>query len=147
MPTVKDIRGTATTVLSTDLNSLANNALVLSSAITLSTGEPGYQRCEAELVVTFPTAPTANTAFVVWLLREVDGTNYEDGSSTITPTRNPDLVFTLRAVTTVQRIAVVGELPPGSFKALLRNDGTTQTTSATPATAHSFKIRPLTGSF
>ena len=144
MPTVKDTRGTATTALSADLNSLANNALALSAAITLSTGEPGYQRCEAELVVTFGTAPTANTACVVWLLREIDGTNYEDGSSTVTPTRNPDLVFTLRAVTTAQRIVVIGDLPPGSFKVLLRNDGTTQTMASS---GNTLKIRPVTGSF
>jgi hypothetical protein len=144
MPTVKDIRGTATTVLSTGLNSLANNALVASSAITLSTGEPGYQRCEAELVVTYGTAPTANTACVVWLLREVDGTNYEDGSSTVTPSRNPDLVFPLRAVTTAQRIVVTGDLPPGAFVALLRNDGTGQ---AMASSGNTLKIRPLTGSF
>jgi hypothetical protein len=147
MPTVKDIRGTATTVLSTDLNSLANNSLALSSAITLSTGEPGYQRCEAELVVTFGTAPTANTACVVWLLKEIDGTNYEDGSSTVTPSRNPDLVFPLRAVNTVQRIVVIGDLPPGSFKALLRNDGTGQAIATSPGTANTLKIRPVTGSF
>jgi hypothetical protein len=144
MPTVKDIRGTATTALSTGLNSLANNALVASSAITLSTGEPGYQRCEAELVVTYGTAPTANTACVVWLLREIDGTNYEDGSSTVTPSRNPDLVFPLRAVTTAQRIVVTGDLPPGSFVALLRNDGTGQ---AMAASGNTLKIRPVTGSF
>jgi hypothetical protein len=144
MPTVKDIRGTSTTALSTGLNSLANNALVASSAITLSTGEPGYQRCEAELVVTYGTAPTANTACVVWLLREVDGTNYEDGSSTVTPARNPDLVFPLRAVTTAQRIVVTGDLPPGSFVALLRNDGTGQ---AMAASGNTLKIRPVTGSF
>jgi len=144
MPTVKDIRGTATTALSTGLNSLANNALVASSAITLSTGEPGYQRCEAELVVTYGTAPTANTACVVWLLREIDGTNYEDGSSTVTPARNPDLVFPLRAVTTAQRIVVTGDLPPGSFVALLRNDGTGQ---ATAASGNTLKLRPVTGSF
>jgi hypothetical protein len=144
MPTVKDIRGTATTVLSTGLNSLANNALVASSAITLSTGEPGYQRCEAEIVVTYGTAPTANTACVVWLLREVDGTNYEDGSSTVTPSRNPDLVFPLRAVTTAQRIVVTGDLPPGSFVALLRNDGTGQ---AMAASGNTLKLRPVTGSF
>ena len=144
MPTVKDIRGTATTALSTGLNSLANNALVTSSAITLSTGEPGYQRCEAELVVTYGTAPTANTACVVWLLREIDGANYEDGSSTVTPSRNPDLVFPLRAVTTAQRIVVTGDLPPGSFVALLRNDGTGQAMSAS---GNTLKIRPVTGSF
>ena len=144
MATVKDIRGTATTALSTGLNSLANNALVASSAITLSTGEPGYQRCEAELVVTYGTAPTANTACVVWLLREIDGTNYEDGSSTVTPTRNPDLVFPLRAVTTAQRIVVTGDLPPGAFVALLRNDGTGQ---AMASSGNTLKLRPVTGSF
>ena len=65
MPTVKNIAGTITTVLSTALNSLANNSNVLSGAITLSTGEPGYRFGEWELyIASSAAAMTANTAFV-----------------------------------------------------------------------------------
>lgn len=146
MPTVKNLRGTLTDAIATaSLNSMANNANVLGSAISLTSGEPGYQRCEAELVVTFPSAPTANTAFCCWLLREVDGTNYEDGGTSVTPTRPPDLIFTVRAVTTAQRIIQECDMPPSSaFRALLRNDGTGQ---AIASSGNTLKIRPVTGSF
>ncbi len=142
MPTVTNTRSTVSTALSTELNSLANNNNALGSAITIANA--GYRFGELEIVVTFGVAPTANTALTVWLLREVDGTNYEDGGSSVTPTRAPDAIFPLRAVTTAQRVVVPCDLPPGTFKALLRNDGTGQTTAAS---GNTLKVRPLTESF
>lgn len=146
MPTVKNTRGTLTEAIATaSLNSMANNTNVLGSAISLTSGEPGYLFCEAELVVTFGSAPTANTSFCCWLLREIDGTNYEDGSTSVTPTRPPDLIFTVRAVTTAQRLIAVCDMPPSSiFKALLRNDGTGQ---AIASSGNTLKLRPVSGSF
>lgn len=145
MSTVKNTRGTLTEAIATaSLNSMANNTNVLGSAISFTTGEPGYRVCEAELLVTFATNPTANTSFCCWLLREVDGTNYEDGGTSVTPTRPPDLIFTVRAVTTAQRMIAVCDLPPGSVRALLRNDGTGQ---AIASSGNTLKIRPLTESF
>lgn len=141
MPTVTNSRGTLTVALSTELNSLANNTNVLGSAITPNAG---YRTCELELYVTYGVAPTANTAVLVWLIRETDGTNYEDGGVGVTPTRAPDAVFPLRAVTTAQRITVVCDLPPGSFKACLRNDGTGQ---AMAASGNALRVRPITESF
>ena len=142
--TVKNSRGTIKTALDTALNSMANNTNVLSSAVSFETADQGMQFCEGELVVTFGSAPTANTSFCCWLLREIDGTNYEDGGTSVTPTRPPDLIFTVRAVTTAQRIIAVCDLPPGTVKALLRNDGTGQ---AIASSGNTLKIRPLTESF
>jgi len=145
MSTVKNTRGTLIDAIATaSLNSMANNANVLGSEISLTTGEPGYRLCEGELVVTFPSAPTANTSFCCWLLREVDGTNYEDGGTSVTPTRPPDLIFTVRPVTTAQRLISVCDLPPGTVKALLRNDGTGQ---AIASSGNTLKIRPSTEQF
>ncbi len=145
MPTaIKNLRGTLTSLLTTELNSLANNALNVGSAITLTTGEPGYRSGELECVVTFGTAPTANTCLLVWFLSEVDGTNYEDGGTSVTPARIPDAIIQLRAVTTAQRIIVPCTLPPGTFKALLKNDGTGQ---AMAASGNTLKVRPVTESF
>lgn len=145
MPTVKNNRGTATTCLTTELNSLANNAQAVSAAaISLTAGEPGYESVEGELVVTFPSAPNANFCILVWLLREIDGTNYEDGSASVTPTRNPDLIFPVRPVTTAQRIIQVCDLPPGSFKTLVRNDATGQ---AIAGSGNTLKLRPFTRTF
>lgn len=144
MATDKLIRGTLASCLTTELNSLADNSLAIGSAITVTSGEAGYRGAEAELSVTFASAPTANTACLVWFLREMDGTNYEDGSASITPTRPPDVRFHLRAVTTAQRIILLAELPIGTFKALLKNDATGR---AFPASGSTLKVRPFTGSF
>ena len=144
MPTVKNTRGTIKTALDTALNSMANNTNVLSSTVSFETADQGMQRCEGELLVTFGTAPTANTSFCVWLLREIDGTNYEDGGTSVTPTRPPDLIFTVRAVTTAQRIVQECDLPPGSPRALIRNDGTGQ---AIASSGNTLKLRPVSGSF
>lgn len=138
--TQKWIRGTADTVLTTELNSLANNSnVVKATAIAPSSSE--YTMVEVELYVTFGSTPTANTGISVWFLREIDGTNYEDGSSTVTPTRNPDVVFGVRATTNAQRMIKTCMLPPGNFKPLVRNDGTGQ---AFAASGNTVKIRPVT---
>lgn len=145
MPTVKNIAGTITTVLSTGLNSLANNSNVLSGAITLSSGEPGYRFGEWELyIASSAAAMTANTAFVGWIIQAIDGTNDEDGGTSVTPARSPDLIFPVRAVSTAQRINWISDMPTGSFKVLLRNDGTNQTIASS---GNTLKVRPRTESF
>jgi hypothetical protein len=145
MATVKNIAGTITTVLSTGLNSLANNSNVISSAITLSTGEPGYRWGEWELyIASSAAAMTANTAFSGWIIQALDGTNDEDGGTSVTPARTPDIVFPVRAVSTAQRMTTFSQLPTGSFKLLLRNDGTGQTIASS---GNTLKVRPMTESF
>lgn len=144
MPTVKNTRGTIKTALDTALNSMANNANVLSSAVAFEAADVGMRFVEGELLVTFGSAPTANTSFCVWLLREIDGTNYEDGGTSVTPTRPPDMIFSVRPVTTGQRIVQVSDLPPGAPRVLIRNDGTGQ---AIAASGNTFKLRPVSESF
>lgn len=124
--------GTIGTWLSSG-STLTNNSLLLGSAITLT--EAGYTRAVCELALTgFSGAVTANTGMSMWIIRQVDGTNYEDGDGTtpITPARMPDVVFPLRAVSTAQRVSIPNiEVPPGLFKVLLKNDGTGVTMNAT----------------
>jgi hypothetical protein len=135
----KQVAGTIFSAMTTGLNSLANNGLVLSSATTLT--ETDYLYAEVELVVTYGSAPTANTAISIWFLRVPDGTNYEDGDASTTPVRAADVVLPLRAVTTAQRIVAVGNIPYGNFKILLKNDGTGQTMAAS---GNTLKIKPIT---
>lgn len=141
----KYLLGTNASLLTTELNSLANNSLAVASAAYNNTvgggGGDGYTLGEFELVFTFGVAPTANTGLSVWLLGVPDGTNYEDGSSSITPARLADLVFPVRAVTTAQRVVVRATIPPGNWKALVKNDGTGQ---ALAASANTLKLRPYT---
>jgi hypothetical protein len=138
--TQKWARGTADTAMSSELNTLANNSnAVKGSAVALTTS--GYALGEVELVVTFGSTPTANTSVSVWFLREIDGTNYEDGGASVTPARNPDVVLPIRATTNAQRIIKQCVLPPGDFKPLVRNEGTGQ---AFASSGNTLKIRPLT---
>jgi hypothetical protein len=132
------VEGTIATLLSTELNSLANNALNIGSAYS-SGGN--YVMADIEANVTFGTAPTANTALVIWFLRAPDGTNYEDGGTSVTPARLPDVVIPLRAVTTAQRVVRRVAIPPGTFKPLLKNDGSGQSLSAS---GNTIKILPVT---
>lgn len=130
------------TVLDTQLNALANNALSgLSSAIDNSSAGSNPDQdlfADFELGVTFGSAPTANTTWDLYLFPSLDGTNYADAPTT------PSQVyyvgsFPLQAITTAQRVILRGvELPPGLFKVALRNNGTTQTAAAT---GNTLKIR------
>jgi len=138
--TFTNLTGTNDSVMTTELNSLANNALNISGAITITSS--GYLLAEFELyIASMGGVPTANTAFDLWLLRRPDGTNYEDGGASVTPSRSPDLWFPIRAVSTAQRIVKVCELPPGLWKALIRNNGTGQ---ALAASGNTLKCRPFT---
>jgi hypothetical protein len=143
--TEKYALGAQTTLLSTGLNSLANNAQAISAAFDNTQGQTGdgYTLCDLELVVTYGGAPTANTGVSVWLVGSQDGSNYEDGDASVTPARLPDVVFPLRAVTTAQRVIRRVWLPWGLVKAVLRNDGTGQ---AMAASGNTLKIRPVTRS-
>lgn len=144
MPNITQARASsAQNLLTTELNSLANNAnAVHASSVTLTSA--GFLRAELEFLFTFGVAPTANTSLLVWLLRETDGTNFEDGSGSVTPTRTPDAIVTVRAVTTAQRAIVPVDLPPGPIRALVRNSGTGQ---ALAASGNVLSIRPVTDSF
>ncbi len=140
----KLLLGAQASLLTTGLNSLANNGLAAAAAFDNTIGQTGdgYTLCDLELVVTYGTAPAASTGCAVWFCRAQDGTNYEDGyDASLTPGRPPDLVLPLRAVTTAQRIVVEALLPPGKFTAVLKNDGTGQSMAAT---ANTLKIRPFT---
>jgi len=132
-----------TTLATTALNSMANNALVACTVFDNTIGQngDGSEEADFELVVTFGTNPTANTGFSLWLLVANDGTNYEDGSSSVTPARAPDLTFPVRAVTTQQRINKRCSLPAGKFTPLLKNDGTGQ---AIASSGNILNIRPVT---
>jgi hypothetical protein len=127
------LRGTIDTWITTS-TSLTSGSSVLSAAITIASA--GYTRADCELnTAAWSTTIAANTAAVVWLIRQADGTNYEDGASGTDPARTPDIVFPLRPVSTAQRIVIPNiELPRGVFKALLKNDGTGATLQGTPWT-------------
>ena len=106
-------------ILTTELNALANNAGVTTATIENSSTLDQY--ADFELVVTYGTAPVADTTVDLYIVRTVDGTNFEDATAT-RPTSEFVGSFVLDAVTTAQRKIVRGVmLPPTSFKLLVVN--------------------------
>lgn len=131
--------GTIGTALATELNSLASGTnSAASAAIDNSASHAIYH--DLELVCTFGTAPAANSAVEVYIVPSVDDTNYADGGGSVTPAGNLLAgVFFVRAVTTAQRVALRGvEVPPGSFKYVLRNTSG----QAMAATSNTLRYRP-----
>ena len=152
MPTTEKyaVAGSWTTVLSTELNSLANNSNAVSSVLggtgvfdnTQGGVGDGYTLCEIEYSFSFAVAPTANTAVVLYFLKRLsDGSSYSDGSSSVTPVGAYSITLPLRAVTGQQTDVRHAWLPMGVMKFLARNDGTGQ---ALASSGNTVKIRPTT---
>jgi hypothetical protein len=117
---IKWARESVATLASTELNSLANNAMALGAEIDNSTDL--HRWGDFELLFGTGANATVDAVIRVWLLEAADGTNYEDGGASVEPRKAPDLVFTVRAATS-QRITIKGvPLPPSKFKALVRNE-------------------------
>lgn len=146
------VLGSVTTLLSTELNSIANAATVISSVGGTSGlfnntyaggGLGGYTLGRFELYIAGSgTALTANTGVSIWLLTSVDGTNYEDGSASVVPGRSNNLqIGSVRNVTTAQRIIqdqII--LTAGNWYVLLQNN-TGQTWNSS---GNTLKLQPYT---
>ena len=120
----------AVTLMTTELNSLANGTGVISTVngtsgvFTSVVGGGtanliGYLFGRYELVLAAPASAFTAGAVNVWFIEMADGTNYEDGSASLTPKRPPDLTFYPQASVAAQRIIVNAALPVGSFKILM----------------------------
>lgn len=108
----------ATSLLTTGLNSLANGSRAVSSTVADNRDLYG----DFELVVTFGSAPSADAPVYLYFLEAPDGTNLEDGSTSVTPSAAPDVIFTVRAVTSAQRVVRPRiPLPNGDYAVLLVN--------------------------
>lgn len=131
------------------LSALANNALVLGSAINNlqgGGGGGGDTLCRVVLNYEFAVAPAANTGISVWFLKNTDGSTgsaFEDGGTSVTPARSPDVVFPVVADTNPHSVARDVLLPSGFSKPLLKNDGTGQA-FATSTTLSNLLITPFT---
>jgi hypothetical protein len=146
--------GSATTLLSTELNSLASSSTLAAGAISSAGGTSGlfnnvysggglggFVQGIFELSLAAPGGTlTAGTAAYVWFLNEVDGTHFEDGSASVIPVRRPDVIIPLRASSAAQRVDVVGYLAPNTWYVVLAHN-TGQTWNAA---GNTLKVMPLT---
>lgn len=143
MSSIKLEAASISTVLSTELNSLANNAAALGTEYDNSSNL--YLWATFELNATFGSAPTAGNTVDLYIIPAPDGTNYDDnttGASGAAPSTSYVGGFPLRAVTSAQKVplGVVRrvDLPPTKFKVFVVN-GSGQ---AFPASGSTVKMIP-----
>lgn len=111
--------------------SLANNALVVGSEIANSTNLD--ELATLELTYAFGTNPTANATLEVYAIYAVDGMNYEDGATNVTPFAPAFIgAVSVTADTNTHRVTFRSvQLEPHKLKFLVRNNATGQTATVT----------------
>lgn len=111
------------TVLSTELNSLAHAGIVASGEIDNTSDLNVWD--DLELYISGTTSNTViNRAFVLYIAPALDGTNYADGGAGVLPPFAQYAgTFRCRAVTmSAQRLALRHvRIPPTKFKYILEN--------------------------
>ncbi len=130
----------AANLLTTELNALANASLTAAGTAIDNSAVNAAIYCDVEFIAGGTWATGTNPYMELWFLRSLDGgSNYEEGSNTVTPGRRANVIIQFRpSVTIAQRIIVpMVLLPPGHFKPLIK-----QTTNATlPATGNILRLR------
>lgn len=122
-------------VLTTELNSLANATMSANSA-TQDQDAIRHNFADFELVVTYGTAPIAGQRVLLFILPSLDGTNF--ATSNIEMLSNLVGEFLLDDATTLQRLILRNIiLPPVDFQVALYNDSG----QAMAATANTLKMR------
>lgn len=125
-------------LLTTDLNSLANNTLSAASAAVNNDTDLNIY-ADFELVLA-SLSPTAGAYVSIYILEAIDGTNYPEATALRLKTTQLLLTIPLdTTATTAQRIAARNiTLPPGKFKIVLDN----QAGVALGASGNTLKMLP-----
>jgi hypothetical protein len=111
--------GIAGDASSPTLKNLASAAGIVGSEID---NTDGHQMSAWQLRVRGDTAFTAGEYVQLFFLLAIDGTNYEDGSTTVQPAKAAAVTFPMRAVDTQCVITIDNViLPPCKFKPLIWN--------------------------
>lgn len=127
-------QGTATDLLTTQLNSLADNTLssagsAVNNAFATSNFQ-GYPRCRMQLTLAaYSGTPSAGAAILFWFLKSIDGgTTYEDAALA----RAPDAIFALESIASGPQVpcTVDVELPAGYWKPIAKTSGVGLTLAA-----------------
>jgi hypothetical protein len=117
-----------------DIANMVTDAAALSAAVE---NTDGSQYAMFELRVK-PQAAVASGYFNIWLIRSLNGTDFEDATghsvatSIVVPARPADVMIPVRAVTT-QQVAVSPPfmIPPQDFKVFIESKLTTTTSNST----------------
>lgn len=138
-------QGTLTTLLSTELNSLASGSYSsLSSAfnnVVATANLNGYFLADVMLnLAAYTGTPTAGSYISVRFISAIDGTNYDNSGSTVSV--GPDVIIPVDALASgpYQRTMRNIWLPCGLFKALAHNNGTG---IALASSGNTIKVRPV----
>lgn len=117
--------------------SVSNGAGLLGSEIDLSGSGNRDQLIELTLAASHSSAPSAGGPYYVYFLTAADGTNYEDGGTSVQPARIPDARINMRPVTGAQLVTIrdVRIGAPSKLKLLLWN-ATGQAATAVTLTAN-----------
>jgi len=130
--------GSDASVLTTELNTLANDANAISSAIDNSAG---YLFDDLEFHnATLGYTPSAGARIEVYMIsQELDGTGYEDGNASIDPPANNLVgVINVRVSTAAQTHIIRGIPLAENFKYLVIN----KTGGALPASGNTLRRKP-----
>ena len=128
MPSYRLDPAAITTLLSTELNSLANNAAAF--GVEYDNAASLFANAVFRLEATFGSNPTAGNTIDLYLIMATDGSNYGDytsGASGKAPVTSYIGSFPLEAKTTIHRIDIGAgpggplPLPPTKFKLLAIN--------------------------
>jgi hypothetical protein len=112
------------TALTTELNALADGSNVLDGALDMSDGTHSRMiKMDIEVYLgSVNLSAVVNPAIYLWLLKETDGTNYEDGGAAVDPARMPDEIIPVRVFNGVQRVSgTIYVDSPGNVKILIGN--------------------------
>lgn len=115
--------GLSSTIITTAMNSLANEGNAISSEINNTTIN-AYFFHNAELYLAAPlSAPSTGAVVELFIVQALDGSNYEDGdASTDPPATNLVGVFQISASATAQRRTIKNiAVPPAKFKYVIVN--------------------------
>lgn len=128
------------TYLTTELNTLGIDANKLGAAIDFTTaGSDRKLYLDVEIYLgSVDLSAQTNPAIYLWMLGRTDGTNFEDGSDSVDPARQPDMIIPLRAFNGVQRVfARFLRTTPDQGKILIEN----RTGAALAGTLNTVKYR------
>jgi hypothetical protein len=109
--------------LTTEVNSLASgsNKIMTSSLDNTTTGHL-FAAVEMKLA-TQGSARSAGAYVALYIVKSVDGTNFEMGGDALTPAASALAgVFPYDAATTARQVAIIVQIPPTKFYFLVQNN-------------------------